>query len=198
VLSDRLTVGPHVGAGRRSVHRERTAPQGPIGPTLERLGDEPIRRSESMDVAPDELSLACRLSGLTVDELWLRYLEIGGSRSRSELQSRLRGAAWPGPDDCYLSVVADEALLERGLPRLAQPAVPLAAVVDDGSPDDAAQPGLRRTAAAVAEARAQGTRMTELVERCARARAHARGVRQHAASVRRTRHARTPPSPGES
>ena len=57
-------------------------------------------------MAPDELSLACRLSGLTVDELWLRYLEIGGSRSRSELQSRLGGGGGPGAADCYHAVVA--------------------------------------------------------------------------------------------
>lgn len=147
-------------------------------------------------MAPDELSLACRLSGLTVDELWLRYLEIGGSRSRSELQSRLGGAGWPEPDDGYLAVVADEALLERGLPRLAQSAVPPASLVGDGC-DDGARPDLR-TAAAGTGARAPDDRMTELFERCARTRATARGVREHAASVRRTGRARTSPPPGGS
>lgn len=147
-------------------------------------------------MVPDELSLACRLSGLSIDELWLRYLEIGGSRSKSDLQSRLRGAGWPEPDDCFLAVVADEALRDSGLPRLAPPAVRVAAVVADHSLDDGAEPGLRRPAAAGTRARAPGIRMTELFERCARTRADARGVREHAAWVRRTRSARTPPSPG--
>ena len=148
-------------------------------------------------MAPDELSLACRLSGLTIDELWLRYLEIGGSRSRAELQSRLGGAPWPEPDDCFLAGVADEALRDSGLPRVTPPPVSMAAMVGDGSLDDGAEPGLRRSAAAGTQARAQGIRMTELFERCARTRATARGVREHAASVRRTRHAGTRPSPGE-
>jgi hypothetical protein len=151
-----------------------------------------------VDVAPDELSLACRLSGLTIDELWMRYLEMGGSRSRSELQARLGGAGWPEPDDCYLAVVADEALRERGLPRLAQSAVPAAAVVGTGSLDDVTQPGPGRTVAAGPGARAHGDRMSELFERCARARAAARGVREHAASVRLAGQTRTPSSSGQS
>lgn len=170
---------------------------GAIGSSVEELSELPIRRSESGDVVPDELALACRLSGLTIDELWLRYLEIGGSRSRSELQSRLGGGGWPEPDDCYLAVVADEALRESGLPRLAQPAVAVAAVVGNGPLDEGSEPGPGSTAAAGTGARADDTRMTELFERCARARAIARGVREHAASVRRAGRASRSPSSRE-
>src|SRR3712207_7182511 len=143
-LSGGLPIASRVRAHWRSVRRERTALQAPVGPSLEGLSEEPIRRSESVDVAPDELSLACRLSGLTIDELWMRYLEIGGSRSRSELQSRLGGAGWPEPDDCYLAVGGDEALRGRGLPRLPQPTVSLPAVVGTRPPAAGAPSGPRR------------------------------------------------------
>src|SRR3712207_7681468 len=62
-----------------------------LGPTLESFIRRPVQGSENADVAPDDLSLACRLSGLSIDELWLRYLEIGGSRSRNQLAARLGG-----------------------------------------------------------------------------------------------------------
>jgi hypothetical protein len=135
-------------------------------------------------VAPDELALACRLTGLSLDDLWLRYLELGGSLSKGRLAARIAGAAWPGPEDCYLAVVADEALQECGLPRLAPPVVhgaPGRAAV----PDDDGAADRSRTAAVVLEARTRGVRLTALFEQCDRTRAAARGVREHAASVRR-------------
>jgi hypothetical protein len=136
-------------------------------------------------VAPDELLLACRLSGLTLEELWLRYLEIGGSRSRSELASRLGGADWPTAEDRFLTVVAVEALQERGLPQLAPPHAlrwpfpPAVVPVDDALPN---HPG---TVSPVPGTRAYGEKLSALFERCARARADARGVRRRAASARR-------------
>jgi hypothetical protein len=124
------------------------------------------------------------MSGLSLDELWMGYLEIGGSRSRGELAERLADGSWPASEDRYLAVVADEALRECGLPRL----IPLDAATDplrgDDPPADVRW-SPRRTAAAVLEVRARGTRLTALFEECARARADARGSREHARAVRR-------------
>ena len=144
-------------------------------------------------MAPDDLSLACRLSGLSIDELWLRYLEIGGSRSRTELAARLGGGGWSAPEDGYLAVVADEALQERGLPRLSSPEAAWGPLLADGVPGEGNRPVLLSAAAAAAVlgARAHGTRLSSLFERCARARENARGVRHHAESVRRECHLRS-------
>jgi hypothetical protein len=133
-------------------------------------------------VEPDELALACRLSGLSVGDLWVRYLELGGSRSRSELEGRLAGTGWPEPEERYLAVVADEALWERGLPRLAPPVTGPGPVRGDEETAD-----VRRTAAAVLETRTHGRRLTALFEQCARAREDARGARERAATFRKSR-----------
>jgi len=137
-------------------------------------------------VESDELALACRLSGLSLADLWLRYLEVGGSRGRLELEARLGGARWPEQENRYLSVVADEALRERGLPRLASPAQtpgpPAARPVLDEDPD-----ALRRTTAAVLATRTHGNRLTTLFERCAHTREDARWAREQAQAFRRGR-----------
>jgi hypothetical protein len=142
-------------------------------------------------VDDDELALACRLSGLSVGDLWTRYLTLGGSRSRSELERRLAGTGWPEREDRFLAVVADEALRECGLPRLAPAADPrpllvLAAVPSPGDGDPAA---LQRTAAAVLETRTHGRRLTALFEQCAVVREEARGARERAEAFRRSRRA---------
>ncbi len=147
-------------------------------------------------MAFDEVSLACRLSGLSLDELWLRYLAIGGERSRAELESRLDAARWPEPEDRYLAVVADEALLECGLPRFALPLSLAHPFSDVSGPGEGDEQGVPSAAAVVLEARALGARLTTLFEQCARVRANARGVRQHARSVRRAGPASGEPSRG--
>jgi len=139
-------------------------------------------------VTLDDLALACRLSGLSLGDLWWRYLEVGGNRSRAELAARLAGTAWPEADDRFLAVVADEALREVGLPQFIEAAVPVGPLLDLGGPASDLET-VRRTTAAVLETRAHGVRLSELFDRCAVARAHARGVRQHARSVRAERHA---------
>ncbi|SFP21172.1 hypothetical protein SAMN05660464_2514 [Geodermatophilus dictyosporus] len=134
-------------------------------------------------MATDDLMLACRLGGLSLGDLWSRYLGIGGSRSQAELALRLAGAPWPESEDRFLAVVADEALRESELPPLVEPALPELhhrGVAGPGAPQDH-----RRSAAAVLAAHARATRLTALFERCGRARAHARDVREHAESVRR-------------
>ena len=137
-------------------------------------------------MTPDDLALACRLSGLSLGDLWLRYLEVGGSRSRAELAARLAGTPWPEPEERFLAVVADEALREIGLPQLIEEIVPGVPLLDRSGPGSDLE-ALRRTTAAVLEARAHGVRLSALFERCAVTRAHARGVRQHARSVRTER-----------
>ncbi|RBY95832.1 hypothetical protein DQ237_11835 [Blastococcus sp. TF02-8] len=137
--------------------------------------------------------MACRLTGLTTGDLWLRYVELGGSRSRPELESRLGGVGWPERDDLYLSVVANEALGERGLPRLAPLATAFVPLPDALEVDDHAA-ALRQTAAVVLETRASGSRLTALFEQCVRARADARRLRERAQAFRRARDATMQPA----
>ena len=67
----------------------------------------------------DTLAVACRLSGLSLTELWLEYAALGGSRSVAELTVRLAlGRAWPTGEDRVLATAADEALVDAGLPPL--------------------------------------------------------------------------------
>ena len=136
---------------------------------------------------PDDLALACRLSGVPLGDLWLRYLEMGGSRSRSALDARLAGEIWPQREELYLSVAAEEALRDEGLPRVAPLAAVSVRLVDGFAEDDAV--ALRRTAAAVLEIRARGSRLSALFEQCARAREEARGARARAEAFRRSREA---------
>jgi len=137
-------------------------------------------------MASDELSLACRLTGLTAGELWQRYLALGGNLSRADLGRRLDGGQWPPGEDRYLAVVADEALREIGFRLISPPEDRDVSLVGDtvlGGDDD----GARRTAAAVLATRVQGSRLRALFVRCAVSRAQARGVRAHAQAVRRRR-----------
>lgn len=118
----------------------------------------------------DDVLLACRLSGLGVDELWLRFLELGGTRSKPHLLERLAGAAWPVPDDRVLAVVAAEALREAGLPAVATTSPPVLAcpVVPVAGPG----------------ATLLHDRFSALYTRCAGTRAEARTVRARAVAAR--------------
>ncbi|SNS33523.1 hypothetical protein SAMN04488107_2256 [Geodermatophilus saharensis] len=146
-------------------------------------------------MVPDELALACRLSGLPLGDLWLRYLEMGGNCSRPELEARLGGAGWPQREDRYLAVVADEALRERGLPRLTPPAGAPEPLLGRPTGDDDPV-ALHQTARAVLETHAHGSRLTALFERCARSREDARGVRERAHAFRQARDAAVLPARG--
>ena len=67
----------------------------------------------------DTLVLACRLSGLSLTELWWEYLALGGTRSPAELAARMEpGHPWPAIEDLVLAAAADEALVSGGLPPL--------------------------------------------------------------------------------
>ena len=67
----------------------------------------------------DTLVLACRLSGLSLTELWWEYVALGGSLSPAELAARMApGHEWPVHEDLVLSTAADEALIDGGLPPL--------------------------------------------------------------------------------
>lgn len=67
----------------------------------------------------DTLVLACRLSGLTLTELWWDYVALGGNHSMVQLLARMSlGHEWPALKDLVLSAAADEALVRGGLPPL--------------------------------------------------------------------------------
>ncbi|SHF84756.1 hypothetical protein [Geodermatophilus nigrescens] len=69
--------------------------------------------------------LACRLSGLSIADLYWKYLALGGTRTRAELMARMTlGHEWPALEDLVLSAVADEALISGGLPPLARHPAP--------------------------------------------------------------------------
>jgi len=144
-------------------------------------------------VAPDELLLACRLSGLSVDDLWIRYVEIGGNESKADLRARLGGVRWSDREDRYLEVVALEALREQGLPALIpdpgpvgpQPLGPLARWIATPGEQGTADPGR----SGPLPGRSLEVRLAVLLERSAHARATARGTRAWARSVREGRNA---------
>lgn len=70
----------------------------------------------------DHLALAIRLTGLSLLELWGRYVELGGCHGPPELVARVADQrAWSDREDGYLRVVATEALLEAGIPLLDPP-----------------------------------------------------------------------------
>jgi hypothetical protein len=74
---------------------------------------------EVVTVPTDTLVLACRLSGLSLHDLWWEYLTLGGNRSQTQLAARITlGTEWPAFDDLVLSTAADEALIDGGLPPL--------------------------------------------------------------------------------
>ncbi len=65
----------------------------------------------------DTLVPACRLSGLSLAELWWEYLALGGSRPPAELAARMApGHEWPLLEDQVSSAAADETLVDGGSP----------------------------------------------------------------------------------
>jgi hypothetical protein len=60
------------------------------------------------------------LGALPSGELWWRYVELGGQRSRAELNDYLAGAtAWTGSEHNALAQALNEDLWESGHPSLA-------------------------------------------------------------------------------
>ncbi len=57
-----------------------------------------------MSEAPLDLADGLRLSGLTYDELWFRYLELGGSRTIEQLRAHIDSEQCP--DDHEHNVIA--------------------------------------------------------------------------------------------
>lgn len=78
---------------------------------------------------------AWRLSGLTLSDLWGRYLGLGGRLPQTALVGYLDGAAaWPDMEHNVLAQALNENLWDLGLPSLAPPREPEAAPLDD-APD---------------------------------------------------------------
>jgi hypothetical protein len=143
---------------------------------------------ESVAVALDELALACRMTGHSLDDLWVRYLATGGNRSRSDLTARLAGAAWPEAEERVLQVAVDDALRDLGLPPLTAPG-PLAAHVDlpgcfDRLQADDGPLEHRAALSSTGPSAALDLRLRELLDLSARTRATARMTRAWARSVR--------------
>lgn len=67
------------------------------------------------------LSLAAwRLGGLTLSDLWGRYLCLGGREPHTSLAAYLQGAAaWPDMEHNVLAHALNEGLWDLGLPSLA-------------------------------------------------------------------------------
>jgi hypothetical protein len=67
------------------------------------------------DRAEPELVNAVIASDLTVKDLWLRYLALGGSRTRQDLQNYLSGdSAWVARDHDMLAHALNEHLRACG------------------------------------------------------------------------------------
>jgi hypothetical protein len=74
--------------------------------------------------------VAWRLGSLTLPELWWRYLELGGNRSRAALDEYLTGTvAWSAAEHNMLVQALNECLWELGHPSLA----PYRELADDRS-----------------------------------------------------------------
>jgi hypothetical protein len=66
-------------------------------------------------IGPSALEAYRREAGLSYAELWLRYFELGGMSSRSEVEAILCGARIPGDDDHDIIALAlNERLAELG------------------------------------------------------------------------------------
>jgi hypothetical protein len=64
--------------------------------------------------------IAWRLGDLTVIDLWWRYTQLGGNRSRAALLEYLAGtAAWPAFEHNALSQALNECLWDLGHPSMA-------------------------------------------------------------------------------
>jgi hypothetical protein len=69
----------------------------------------------------DVLDVYCREAGLSYDELWLRYFELGGMCAGFELESFLHGLQAPSVyDHDVIALAINERLVELG----GGPAVP--------------------------------------------------------------------------
>lgn len=75
------------------------------------------------------------LGGLTLSDLWERYLGLGGCHQQTALVAYLDGAAaWPDMEHNMLAQALNENLWALGLPSLAPPHEAEAAPLD-GAPD---------------------------------------------------------------
>ena len=91
----------------------------------------------SAPVCPLTLA-AWRLGGLTLSDLWGRYLCLGGGHPQASLAAYLHGAAaWADIEHNVLAQALNEGLWDVGLPSLAPHREPEAAARD-------AAPGTRR------------------------------------------------------
>lgn len=74
---------------------------------------------------------AWRLGGLSLSDLWGRYLGLGGDRPKPALAAYLDGAArWPDTEHNVLAQTLNEGLWDLGLPSLAPQRAPEAAATD--------------------------------------------------------------------
>jgi hypothetical protein len=65
---------------------------------------------------------AWRLAGLTLSDLWGRYIGLGGHQAQTELADYLAAvAAWSDAEHNVLAQTLNEALWDLGLPSLAPP-----------------------------------------------------------------------------
>ena len=63
---------------------------------------------------------AWRLGGLTLSDLWWRYVVLGGSHLQKELAAYLDGTAvWPDTEHNVLAHTINESLWDLGVPSLA-------------------------------------------------------------------------------
>jgi hypothetical protein len=68
-----------------------------------------------LDASDDRLDLARIDAGLNLDELWLRYFELGGMSTAVELEAHLHGALTPTSHDHDLIAHAlNERFVELG------------------------------------------------------------------------------------
>lgn len=85
-------------------------------------------------VCPQTLA-AWGLGGLTLSDLWGRYLCLGGGRPQAALAAYLDGTvAWPDEEHNLLAHALNEGLWDVGLPSLAPRRASEAAPLD-GTPD---------------------------------------------------------------
>jgi len=150
-------------------------------------------------VTHDELAMACRMTGHSLDDLWVRYLSTGGNRARSELSERLAGASWPEAEERILQVAVDDALRDLGLPLLTESLAAREARLCRLGPSAMEEDPPRQhddDAASTGASPAFDLRLRELIARSARARSAARSTRAWARSVRQDEGASRRQSPG--
>ena len=68
-----------------------------------------------MAQSPEVLDALCQEAGLSLEELWLRYFELGGMCAGFELEAFLQGLEVPSVyDHDVIAVVINERLVELG------------------------------------------------------------------------------------